>query len=115
MSKTYKMIKIPYNGPIMPLGGVYGPINSPFKQEVNEISALIMKGYPIIEVLNNGSEVNLTLSNFDKDNNPKVEKKENIVVENRVKPEQQISQAKQNIKYTNKQKNNFQVDTKIEK
>jgi hypothetical protein len=68
-----KRIVIPHNGPIYPKGGVYGPINTPYVEQVRTIGVLLLNNYPVEEVLDNGERVKLTLQNYDKDNSAKKE------------------------------------------
>lgn len=67
-----KRIKIPHNGPIYAKGGVYGPIKSAFVEHVSNIRLMLIGGVNVVEVLKDGSEIGLTLENYDKDNNPEV-------------------------------------------
>ncbi|NNV04723.1 hypothetical protein, partial [Brevibacillus sp. MCWH] len=68
-----KRIIIPQSGPIFPKGGVYGPIETPYMEDVRTISVLLLNNYKVVEVLEDGTKVPLTLQNFDKDNSVKVE------------------------------------------
>lgn len=73
-----KRIVIPHNGPIYPKGGVYGPINTPYVENVRTIGVLLLNNYPVEEVLDNGEHVKLTLQNYDKDNSVKKETSEAV-------------------------------------
>lgn len=73
-----KRIVIPHNGPIYPKGGVYGPINTPYVENVRTIGVLLLNNYPVEEVLDNGEQVKLTLQNYDKDNSVKKETAESV-------------------------------------
>lgn len=70
MSAKYsKNIRIDHHGPIYAKGGMYGPIITPYKEtDKFVVSQMIMAGIKVVEVLPNGTEVVLTLDNFDKDN-----------------------------------------------
>lgn len=74
-----KRIVIPHNGPIYPKGGVYGPINTPYVENVRTIGVLLLNNYPVEEVLDNGEHVKLTLQNYDKDNSVKKETVKSVV------------------------------------
>lgn len=63
-----KKVEVRYTGPIMPLGGIYGPTVAQIL-DIHTISALLIKGYRTVEILNNGEEVLLTMSNYDLDLN----------------------------------------------
>lgn len=63
-----KRIIVPHHGPILIKGGMYGPILSPFMEEISEISRLLSSGVAVTEILSDGSEVKLTMKNFDKNN-----------------------------------------------
>lgn len=60
-----KLITIPHTGPIYPKSGIFGPIETPYVEDVSVIGTLLMKNYPVIEHKENGEQVELTLSNFD--------------------------------------------------
>ena len=76
-----KSIRIPGGGPIWEKGGLIGPINTPYSEDIKTIASMLMSGRQVIEVLNNNTEMNLTLHNYDKDNNP-------ITIEEIIIPEQ---------------------------
>ena len=63
-----KIVNIPWTGPILPMGGIYGPILQR-RMTVHEISTLLQKKYPVREILNDGTEVKLTMANYDQDLN----------------------------------------------
>lgn len=71
----YKMIKVLSNGPIRAKGGIYGPINSVYREKVSTIFLMICDKVQVVEVLN-GVEIPLTVSNYDIDNTPAPEVKE---------------------------------------
>lgn len=48
------------------LGGVTGPILKPFKKDVKTIMHLINTGKEVYEVLEDGSQVKLSIRNYDK-------------------------------------------------
>lgn len=64
-----KLVVIPSNGHIIPLGGILGPVVEPHVQPLKVISVLLMQNYKVSEVLNDGTHLPLDLKNFDKDNN----------------------------------------------
>lgn len=65
MNVDKKRIRIPYNGPILPKGGIYGPIQVPYLEDVSLIGTMLLNHIPIIEVLDNGQEETLTLQNYN--------------------------------------------------
>lgn len=68
-----KLVVVPSNGHIIPLGGILGPVVEPHMQPLDTISVLLMQNYKVSEVLNDGTYLPLNLKNFDKDNNVVVE------------------------------------------
>lgn len=64
MAKT-KLITIPHVGPIYPKSGIFGPIETPYVEDISVIGTLLMKNYPVIEHREDGEQVELTLANFD--------------------------------------------------
>ena len=65
---TRKLVKVTDSGPIMPLGGIYGP-TLPQIMSVKVIAVLLQKGYHVTEILNNKTEVKLGLTNYNVDLN----------------------------------------------
>lgn len=65
---TKKLVKVTDSGPIMPLGGIYGP-TLPQIMSVKVIAVLLQKGYHVTEILNNKTEVKLGLTNYNVDLN----------------------------------------------
>lgn len=63
-----KLVKVTDSGPIMPLGGIYGP-TLPQVLSTKIVAVLLQKGYHVTEILNNKSEVKLTLTNYNLDLN----------------------------------------------
>lgn len=63
-----KKIVIPHRGPIMAKGGIYGPILTPYLEELHLIQALIIGRVKVEEVLSNGMHIPLDLTNYNKDN-----------------------------------------------
>ena len=73
-----KKVKILNNG-IIPGTSLLGPILNPLYMETSEISGLILHGAIIQEVLSNGTEIKLDMTNFLEDNENKfVVQKEQI-------------------------------------
>ena len=64
-----KRIVIPFRGLIGPFG-VSGPVENPYYETIDRINQLIMTGYPVIEVLNDGTRIKLDVRNVDKENGP---------------------------------------------
>lgn len=73
MSVTHKRITIPHNGPIYPKAGAMGPIISKHVETIETIALLVQGGYPVVEHLNDGKTVDLTLTNFRQDFNVQTE------------------------------------------
>lgn len=69
-----KMVKVLTKGPIYAKGGVYGPIETPYKEDERTIFNMISRGIKVVEILRDGTELSLTPLNFDKDNEKKTEK-----------------------------------------
>lgn len=63
-----KKIKILYRGPIYEKGSIYGPITTPYLEDVRTISRLLLSGKKVVEVLDGGIELELDLNNFNIDN-----------------------------------------------
>lgn len=70
-----KKIVIKSAGPIAPLGGVYGPILTPYSETLQTINTLITFKYDVHEVLPDGKHVKLTFRNLNLDNSVKEEPK----------------------------------------
>lgn len=64
-----KKIKVNSRGPIRELSGIYGPIITPYIESVRTIASMIKSGKEVIEVLNNNTEVVLSLENYNFDLN----------------------------------------------
>jgi hypothetical protein len=67
MSVERKMIKIPHRGPINEIGGVFGPISSPYMEKTKTIIAMLKTGKKVTEVLPDGTEIALNLENYNAD------------------------------------------------
>ena len=63
-----KRIVINFRGPIQPKAGAYGPILTPYYENMQTINALVTGGYNVEEVLSTGKRVKLTLENANEDN-----------------------------------------------
>ena len=61
-----KIVTIPFHGPIYVKGGIYGPVPA-YKEKTSEISFLITRGYPVSEVLPDGTFLPLDLTNYNID------------------------------------------------
>jgi hypothetical protein len=71
LAKRYvdrKLITVDYTGPILPLGGIYGP-TQPKVMPISEIALLIQKHYRVVEHLENGGTVRLDMANYNLDLN----------------------------------------------
>lgn len=62
-----KQVAVRYTGPIIPLGGIYGP-TVPQIMDVSIIATLLIKGYRVVEVLSDGREIQLNMGNYNVDN-----------------------------------------------
>ena len=62
----FKTITIPHTGPIYAKGGVYGPITTPYREDVQTIGAMLLGRIKVNEVLEDGTEVELTLAGLTK-------------------------------------------------
>lgn len=63
-----KMIKIKSEKHVYSKGGIYGPVLTPFRETVANIFLMILENIKVVEVLKDGSEVELTIMNFNKEN-----------------------------------------------
>jgi hypothetical protein len=77
-----KRITVRTSGYIVPLAAK-GPINEPMTVDMEVLKQLIMGGYRVYEVLNDGTKVELNAVNYDKENgdpqNPSMETRFEIV------------------------------------
>ena len=90
-----KKIVIKSKGPIRLKGNIQGPVEIPYYEKVETICNMIMDGLKVYEILNDNSEIKLTLSNYNVESNPEdpsmkntfepVNKK-NVVVPSNPKP-----------------------------
>lgn len=62
-----KKIKIISSGSIRALRGVSGPIYNPFITDTTTIINILFEGHKVIEVLSDGTEVELDILNYNKD------------------------------------------------
>lgn len=79
-----KKIKILSTGPIECCGFVWGPVLTPYMEDVSKIFKMISAGIHVVEVLEDGTEVKLTVENLKKDNSvvePRPEETMDPVVE----------------------------------
>lgn len=67
---TKKKIVIDTKGPLSLKGGISGPIEIPYYENITIIGKMIMRGYKVFEILNDGSKVRLTLTNYNVELNP---------------------------------------------
>jgi hypothetical protein len=74
-----KLIKITSRGPLNAIHGIHGPILNPYMEKVRTIFRLISEGATVVEVLQDKSEIKLDATNFNKDNEPKPEVKQEPV------------------------------------
>lgn len=72
MAITHKKIVINTAGPISLKSGIYGPILTPYKERIETVVALVTHGYNVLEVLENGEQVKLTLQNVNKNLNAEI-------------------------------------------
>ena len=87
-----KKIKILTKGVIHSKGLIYGPVLTPYMETLDNIFTLLADGVHIVEVLNDGTELKLDITNFKNDNNfkPEVLKQEVVPEDTKdeVKPEE---------------------------
>lgn len=69
-----KKIKVLSRKPIYAKGGVYGPILTPYSETIENIFAMLRDRVKVVEVLEDGREVELTFANYKKVNDGKEEK-----------------------------------------
>lgn len=62
-----KKIKILSGGAINSLKGINGPIYNPFITDTTSILNILFEGHKVIEVLSDGTEVELDILNYEKD------------------------------------------------
>lgn len=72
-----RTIKILSKGPIRPMNMIHGPILTPWKVDDNKIRALLRAGIDVVEVLSDGTEKHLTLTDLMQNVQNENEKKEN--------------------------------------
>jgi hypothetical protein len=115
-----KKIKVLSSGLISIKGGIYGPILTPYEESFETIFQLIAGGYKVVEVKEDGTEVPLTILNYDEiivPEKPVVEKKAPVEQPKQAPAPQQNNQNNnQNNKFNknNNQKNNNQNVQKTE-
>lgn len=63
-----KLITIETSGPLRIKGGITGPIEIPYREDVSVIGRMIMSNYKVIEHLSNGECVTLDVQNYNKEN-----------------------------------------------
>lgn len=63
-----KKITIDTTGPLSVKGGVSGPIDIPYYEDVEVIGQMIMHRYKVYEHLSDGTKVALNVHNFNKEN-----------------------------------------------
>ena len=68
MAEKVKRIKILTPGPIPSRGNIYGPVLTPFYETLSSIFRFVASGVDVVEVLSDGTEVKLTVSNYKNDN-----------------------------------------------
>lgn len=70
---TKKLIRIPQRGPILGRpGGIIGPIHTPYYEELPTVRRMVQLGTSVIEVLANGEEKVLTVTNLLEEESGKV-------------------------------------------
>jgi hypothetical protein len=63
-----KKITVATGGRLMVKGGINGPIEIPYYEEVGVIGQMLMHRYTVYEHLADGTKVLLTVHNYDKEN-----------------------------------------------
>lgn len=69
-----KKIKILTSGVIECKGFIYGPVLTPYQETVDTIFTMVSRGIEVVEVLDDGTEVQLSTKNFDTLNSTEVTK-----------------------------------------
>ena len=62
-----KKIIIPFDGYIR-VKGIYGPVDIPYMETIENIGSMLAHRIPVYECLSNGKKLKLTFGNCDKDN-----------------------------------------------
>lgn len=68
MTVQQKRIVVASTGPIAERGGVYGPLLNPYLEKTDIIARMIMGGKAVYEVDKDGTELKLTLHNYNTEN-----------------------------------------------
>ncbi|MDY5646924.1 MAG: hypothetical protein SPF22_07980 [Candidatus Onthovivens sp.] len=63
-----KKITIQTQGSLRIKGGIRGPIEIPYMEDINVIGRMIMSGYKVTEILSTGEKVKLDIHNYNKEN-----------------------------------------------
>lgn len=63
-----KKITIETSGPLRIKGGIRGPIEIPYLEDIAIIGKMIMSGYKVTEHLSDGTTVKLDVHNYNKEN-----------------------------------------------
>lgn len=99
MVKQTKMIKVLSRGYVTTSRGrAFAPITTPYKEDVKMIFGMIAKERAkVVEVINTGEEIPLTLQNFDRNNHIYVEKKPEVVpvVEDKIEAVPVVEETKE--------------------
>jgi len=66
--KKQKKITIATNGKLRLKGGIRGPIEIPYMEDVSTIGRMVMAGYKVYEHLSNGEKVALDVHNYNQEN-----------------------------------------------
>lgn len=67
MALRSKTIRILHAGPILALGGIYGPILNWYRERMDVIWSMVRDGLRVVEKCPDGSEVVLTIQNYDQE------------------------------------------------
>ena len=72
-----KKIKILTKGIITVKGFIYGPVLTPYYEDLDTIFEMLSTGIKVVEVLDDGTEVELSIMNFNTDNSSKKTSRKN--------------------------------------
>lgn len=63
-----KKITVETSGPLRVKGGIRGPIEIPYMEEISTIGRMVVAGYKVTEHLSDGTKIKLTIQNYNKEN-----------------------------------------------
>lgn len=66
--KKQKKITIATSGKLRLKGGIRGPVEIPYMEDVSTIGRMVMAGYKVYEHLSDGSKIQLDVHNYNQEN-----------------------------------------------